>query len=282
MKRIAAWILVLVALMTWTAAGAESTGTKTRIKNMELSLVQNEDDYVRLHNMKLYVIVGSAEGVPTLQITLDYGDEQRLDSVLQVVGSRLLICIGGISGTYYVDLNELFDEPGKGLLLATAFGSTLQWFGSDPRESIRTLMPFDEEGVHTASIELPVEKLGMFLNRFLAGEEDPDAVQEEEVQSLTDTFLRPGEPIELKIRYWRGKRKIWFYLMRGDKGIVLYGRTKQSSGHMKFVNISEDEVQYNLLDLDQTTKDELIGELEFLGIKMGSFIRNSNLSRLSD
>ena len=132
MRKMLAWILVLASLLTWSAACAESSGTQIRLKEMRVFYAGNKDDYVRLNDMRLYLSAGSAEGIPTLQILLDYGDGQETESVLQVVGSKLVVCLGGINGTYYVDLNDVYEEPGKGLLMATAIGTAIQMFGADP------------------------------------------------------------------------------------------------------------------------------------------------------
>ena len=90
MKRVTALALALVMLLAWTVACAESTGTQIRLKSWKVSYIQNEDEYVRVHGVRLYVTAGSTEGIPTLQLSLEYGDDQELESVLQVVGSQLV------------------------------------------------------------------------------------------------------------------------------------------------------------------------------------------------
>jgi len=53
-----------------------------------------------------------------------------------------------------------------------------------------------------------------------------------------------------------------------------------STESMEIVNISEDEVKYNLLDLEDSVVEEMRGELEYMGFKLDSFVENSNMRKL--
>ena len=279
MKRVTALVLALVALLTWTLACAESTGTQIRLKSMKVSYIQNEDEYVRLHGVRLYVTAGSTEDIPTLQVSLDYGDDQELESVLQVVGSQLVFCLGGINGTYYVDLEQLFDEPGKGILMATGVGTALKLFGADPNALLDATVHKSKRGYYTVSFELPVEQIRETVGQLLGEQEDADAPLDTGLQSLLEVFSQSDEPIELEFRY-KPTRRFYVYIRNGENGIKLSAHVKETTGEVDLYNVSADEMKHNLLDLDQETKDELIGEFEFLGIKLGSFVRHTNLSRL--
>ena len=46
------------------------------------------------------------------------------------------------------------------------------------------------------------------------------------------------------------------------------------------INISTDEVQYNLLDLDEAVVQEMRDELDYMGFKLDSFLANSNMRKL--
>ena len=58
------------------------------------------------------------------------------------------------------------------------------------------------------------------------------------------------------------------------------GTMKLTSEPMEMVNISEDEVQYDLLNLDEAVVEEMKGELEYMGFKLDSFVENSNMRKL--
>ena len=282
MKRMTALVLALMMLLTWTAACAESSGTRIRLKSPRVNLVQNEDNKVHLHDMMIYATVGSAEGIPTLQIRLEYGEEeeQQLESAVQVVGSRLVMSLGGISGTYYIDLNDLYDEPDKGLEAATAFGDALLMLGSDPYTFIANAMPKDEDGIYTLGFPLSIEAARAFYARVMGGGENGEGMESAGILSaLNSLLLDPDQPIEMMIKY---KRKNWsrFFFLLGDGGVQVYSRTKLTTGPMEFMNPSADEVQHDLLNLDQATKDELSSELEFLEIKIVSFFLHSSLRKL--
>ena len=280
MKRLTALVLALMMLLTWTVACAESSGTQIMLRKMRVYNGENEDDYVSLHDMRLYLSAGSAEGIPTLQILLDYGDEQETESVLQVVGSKLVVCIGGINGTYYVDLNDVYEEPGKGLLTATAFGAAIQMFGADPDSVIKATMPKDEKKYRTLRFELPVQKIHEALERYTGEQESNDEVQKTGLMETLESFAQSDEPVEMMIRYRKSKKRFQLYFINGDEKIWLTARTQQTTGPMEFINPSADEEQRNLLELDQEMKDELAGELEFLGIKITSFLLHSSLKNL--
>ena len=108
MKRIMALALAIALLLASMAALADSSGSRMDMKKLKLKVVDSEgSNRVRLHGMELSVAIGSAEGIPTVQTSLFYGDSQQLDFVMQVVGSRLILCMGGVSGIYYVDLKHV-------------------------------------------------------------------------------------------------------------------------------------------------------------------------------
>ena len=280
MKRLTALVLALMMLLTWTVACAESSGTQFRMSKMRVNYGENKDDRASLNDMLLYLSVGSAEGIPTLQILLDYGDEQETESVLQVVGSKLVVCVGGINGTYYVDLNDFYEEPGKGLLMATAIGTAIQMFGADPDSVMKATMPRDEKKYRTLRFELPVEKILEALKSYAGEQESNDEAQKTRLMETLESFVQSDEPVEMMIRYRKAKKRFQLYLINGDEKIWLSARTKQTTGPMEFINPSADAEQHDLLNLDQETKDELAGEMEFLGIKMSSFLLHSSLKDL--
>ena len=49
---------------------------------------------------------------------------------------------------------------------------------------------------------------------------------------------------------------------------------------MELINISTDEVKYDLLNLDESVVEEMRGELEYMGFKLDSFVENSNIRKL--
>jgi hypothetical protein len=82
MKRVTALLLALAMLLAGASALAQSYGSRLELTKIRISLLGSTNTNVaRLHGVGLTVTVGSAEGVPTLQISLHYGDNQQLDSV---------------------------------------------------------------------------------------------------------------------------------------------------------------------------------------------------------
>ena len=147
MKRTMALLLVLAMLLTGASALAQSYGSRVELTKIRVSLLGSENKNVaRLHGMGLTLTVGSAENVPTLQVTLSYGDNQQLDSVAQIVDNQAIMCLGGVNGTFYADLDDLFGE-GQGDLVSSAIGSALLMFGSKPKMMLQMVLPINKKGV---------------------------------------------------------------------------------------------------------------------------------------
>ena len=86
--------------------------------------------------------------------------------------------------------------------------------------------------------------------------------------------------MKLSVRYNPNSNSLRIKLTQDGKGIYVRGTMKLSTETLDMVNISEDEVKYNLLDLDESVVEEMRGELEYMGFKLDSFVKNSNIRKL--
>lgn len=280
MKRLTALFLTLAMLLGGALAAAESYGSRLELTKIRVSLLGSENKNVaRLHGIGLTIIMGSAENVPTMQASLTYGDNQQLDAIAQIVDNQLVACLGGVNGTFYADLDALFGE-GKGKLVSGAIGSALLMFGSKPKMMLQMVLPVSEKGVFKKTFMIPADKYRAYVEPLVLALENTETLREEDEQSLRDVLPRGDEDVKLRVRYNPGSDTLRIRLTQNDKGIYLRGTMMLTSEPMELINISEDEVQYNLLDLDEAVVEEMRGELEYMGFKLDSFVENSNIRKL--
>lgn len=278
MKKMAALALAALLLLTALTACAESSGTRLDLTKMKITLRGSDNkDHVSLHGMTLSLAAGSAEGVPTLQATLDY--DEQVDSVFQVVDGRLLLSMGGITGTYYVDLGEAIGDAPKGRLMAAGVGAGLLMFGSNPDMAISLAMPLDKKGRHVANIEIPRALYLDLAERFLGMLEGSDFGVDAE--ALRKDIYENEEKVRIKIIYNAEAGKIWIRFLRGKKGVQLYARTALTTGPMEFINISADEGQHDLLNLDEEVLMDLSTDLDFMSMKAERFFTGVHLDKLT-
>ena len=280
MKRMTALLLALAMLLSGALAAAESYGSKMELTKIRVSLLGSKNENVaRLHGIALVVTVGSAENVPTMQASLLYGDNQQLDSIVQIVDGRAVGCLGGINGTFYADLDALFGA-GKGKLVSSGIGSALLMFGSKPKMMLQMVLPIDKKGVFKRTFTIPAEQYRSFIEPLVLALENTEAMREEDEQSLREVLPQDDTDVKLYVRYNPNSDSLRIKLTQNGKGIYVRGTLMLSTEPMPMINISEDEVQYDLLNLDDAVVEELRGELEYMGFKLDSFVENSNMRKL--
>lgn len=280
MKRITALLLIVAMLLAGASALAQSFGSRLELTKIRVSLLgSNNKNVARLHGIGLAVTVGSAEGVPTLQASLSYGDNQQLDGIAQIVDNQALMCLGGVNGTFYADLDALFGE-GNGGLVSSAIGSALLMFGSKPKMMLQLVLPISSKGVFKRTYMIPVEKYRAYIEPLVLALENTETLREEDEQSLREVLPKGDGDVKLSIRYNPNSDSLRIKLTQDGKGIYVRGTMHLTAEPMEMVNISEDEVKYNLLDLDDSVVEEMRGELEYMGFKLDSFVENSNMRKL--
>ena len=280
MKRTTALLMALVMLLTGALATAESYGSQLELTKIRVSLLGSENKNVaRLHGIGLVVTIGSAENVPTLQASLQYGDNQQLDAIAQIVDNQLVACLGGVNGTFYADLDALFGE-GRGNIVSSAIGGALLMFGSKPKMMLQMVLPISKKGVFRKTIMIPADKYRAYIEPLVLALENTETLRQEDEQALRDVLPKGDDAVKVSIRYNPNSDTLRIRLTQDGKGIYIRGTMKLTSEPMEMVNISEDEVQYDLLNLDEAVVEEMKGELEYMGFKLDSFVENSNMRKL--
>lgn len=280
MKKTVAVALLLMLLLTSAAACAESAGALSLSKLSISSVSDRRSSTVKLRKMSLSMLLGSVEGIPTLEINFDNGKGQQVDAIMQIVGTRLLVSIGGVSGTYYVDLTSIASEPGKGEMVAKAIGSTLALAGPHLDVLLYALTTEDSKGVRTLEIPLPDDMYIAVADSVLSIVEGLEAAEDIAGDDLAHEVEELEGGAVLRLRYKPNKDKIEISALQGDRGIQLSAKMEMAIEDAVFVNISQDEMQYDLMNLTEAQMDELRGELDIIAMKFGKFALGSGLSKL--
>ena len=281
MKRVTALLLALAMLLAGASALAQSYGSRLELTKIRISLLGSTNKNVaRLHGVGLSVIVGSAEGVPTLQASLTYGEGQQLDAIAQIVDNRLVGCHGGVKGTFYDDLDAIFGE-GQGALVSNAIGVGLLMGGSKPRMMLQMVLPVNSKGVFTKHFKIPADQYRAFIEPLVEALENTETLREADEQSLRDAIPQGDGEVELRVRYNPNSDTLRIRILQTGKGVYIRGTMHLTTEEMEMVNISTDEVQYDLLNLDPAVVEEMRDELDYMGFKLDSFVANSNMRKLS-
>ena len=193
--------MALVMLLTGALAAAESYGSQLELTKIRVSLLGSENKNVaRLHGIGLVVTIGSAENVPTLQASLQYGDNQQLDAIAQIVDNQLVACLGGVNGTFYADLDALFGE-GRGNIVSSAIGSALLMFGSKPKMMLQMVLPISKKGVFRRTIMIPADKYRAYIEPLVLALENTETLRQEDEQALRDVLPKGDDAVKVSIRY---------------------------------------------------------------------------------
>lgn len=281
MKRVTALLLALAMLLAGASALAQSYGSRMELTKIRISLLGSENTNVaRLHGVGLSVTVGSAEGVPTLQASLTYGDSQQLDAIAQIVDNRLVACLGGVNGTFYADMDAIFGE-GQGELVSNAIGVALLMAGSKPKMMLQMVLPVSSKGVFSKHFKIPADQYRAFIEPLVQALADTETLREADEQSLRDAIPQGDEEVELRVRYNPNSDTLRIRILQNGKGVYIRGTMKLTTEELEMINISTDAVQYDLLNLDEAVVEEMRDELDYMGFKLDSFVANSNMRKLS-
>ena len=282
MKKWMALFLAVVALATaCIPALAESSGTSFHLSGVVVRPVGgNSDVKAKLKGMEIDVRIGSANGVPTVQTYILFSEDQEMETVLQLMDSRLVLCMGGISGTYTVDLEDLMAEPGQGTMMAGAMGAALVMFGANPDVVLQTAVPANDNGTHIATFELAPEQYLPTLEALVERLTEAEMLTEEELADLQQGLLSGKEPVVFEWHYNPRKGTMSLKATQAEVGFRISANAQRTTGEMEFIDTGAPEDMVDLLNMDTDAMDELSTDLEFMGIKIISFIRHSTLHKL--
>ena len=145
---------------------------------------------------------------------------------------------------------------------------------------LQMVLPISKKGVFRKTIMIPADKYRAYIEPLVLALENTETLRQEDEQALRDVLPKGDDAVKVSIRYNPNSDTLRIRLTQDGKGIYIRGTMKLTSEPMEMVNISEDEVQYDLLNLDEAVVEEMKGELEYMGFKLDSFVENSNMRKL--
>ena len=285
MKRTFALVLAFMLAMASLAAVAEpfaeAPATVLTLDNFSVSMLdRGRAKAVRMKGMSLTMTVGSANAeVPTLLVTFDNGKGQLVDLVFQVAGERLLASAGGVSGTYYVDLAAVSGDPRDGEMLARGLRNGLAVAGPNLAGVLQALSTEDATGLRTVEFILPEDVYAPVARGILNIAGVLGFTKQRDLDAMSQQLEQGGGRAAVIIRYDQNGA---FELdaVRDGSGVRLKGDAKLTVQPMNLVNISADEMMYDLLHLNFLQLNELRGELAIVALKFGHFAGGTGLSRI--
>lgn len=286
MKRITALALALVLAMLalFPACAEDFMEPEPPISTLQLDklsvsrLTNGKAKTTSLKGMGLSLSMGTAGGVPTLQSSFDNGKGQLLDLIFQVYGDRLLLSMGGISGTYYVNLEEVAEAPGEGARLAKGVGSGLALAGGHLDAVLQALSTEDGSGVRTLTLNLPEGAYNAVAKSMLDIMGGIDLMKLLDVGELEEELEASDDSPSLILRYDPKAATFELDIVRGGNGLRLKADMTVTVEPMTLVNISTDELMYDLLHMDAMRLMELRGELAIIALKYGHFAGGTGLA----
>lgn len=280
MKRMVALLLALVALLGM-AARAEEKSSIVDLSGLAISYVDSRGARsVRFNRASMRVALGNSKGAPTVQATFDNGDGQVVDGVAQIVGRELLVSVGGITGTFALDMNALAAEGSTGDELARGLGNALSLAGSHLDVVLYAVTREDGTGMRAVEVPLPVPQLITAAEGLLSIADGMGATQDMDLEGLRASVEGIGEDARLGFRYSPETGVFEIAAIQGGRGMRLSGTMAMTFEPTTFIDITDDEEKYDLLNLSPEVLEQLRYELNMILTKFVDFADGTGLDDL--
>ena len=277
MKKAVALALVLAALLGFSAL-AETDASIVRMSDLSLAYV--DADGVRsvdFDGAVLTMALGEPNGMATVQVNFDNGNGQVVDAVAQIAGRELLLAMGGISGTYAVDLQAFAGEGNSGDDLANGLKHTLSLAGSHLDVVLYAITREGENGMRSVTAPLPMPQLISAAEALLSVREDAQDSQTMDMNELYGAVESMGEDAMLGFRYNPTTGAFELAAVQNGKGMRLSGTMSLSTEDMTFIDISQDEDRLDALNLTPEQMEDLRSEMDMVLVKYADFMTGAGL-----
>ena len=276
MKRVVAVALALALLLTAAFAGAEESMASTLVlSELELSLARESGvRNVRFDGMSLQMMLGSTRGIPTLQATFSSGEGQQVDAIMQVRSGLLLFSVGGITGQYYYDISRQL-----GADYAMALGGVMMLAGGNLEQALDLITTEDGDGNHSLQVNIPAGALAFAAASLLGMASIGGAANLDELRAA---LMSAGSSSSLSFSYNPGLGRFTLEIVQEGGTVRLEGAMQMSVSPVVFVEVSDEEERYDLMNLDAETLEQLQGEMSLIGIKLVHFADGAGLDDMLD
>ena len=164
--------------------------------------------------------------------------------------------------------------------MAKTVGSALALAGPHLDVLLYALTTEDAKGVRSMQIRIPdalYKAVAESVLSIMEGLETTDGL-------ISNDLLERAQALEggavLSLRYKPATGDIEIAALQNGNGMQLSAKMELSIGEQEFVNISADELQYDLMKLDAAQMNELRDELDIIALKFGKFALGTGLSKL--
>ena len=278
MKRIVALLLALTLALGLSCL-AEADASVVRLGDLTLSYADGSGvRSVRFEGASLTLAIGEPEGMPTVQASFDNGNGQMVDGVVRLAGREVQLSMGGISGTYTIDLQALAGEGNSADDTARGLTHAVELAGAHLDVVLYALTRDDGNGMRSLEMPLPMPQLISLAEAMLSAAGDP--TEDAGIDGLYSRVEALNADAMLLFRYSPETGAFELAAVQNGRGMRLSGTMQLSNERMIFIQISDEEEKLDALNLTDAQREALRSELDMVLVKYADFVMSAGLSAL--
>lgn len=280
MKKMLALVLALAAL-TGLLARAETNASVIRLTDLAVAYVDGGNARsVRFNGANMKLVMGASDGLTTAQLTFENGAGQVVDAILQLSGHEILFTMGGLTGVYVLDLDDVAGEGTTGEAIARGINDALALAGSHLDMVLYAVTRDDGSGMRVLEVPLPASQLIAAVEKLLLITEGMQAAEDIDLEGLRDSVERTGDDAVLTLRYNPSTGAIELSAAQNGRGMRLRGRMTLDVEPMSFIEFSPDEERYDVMNLTPEMIAQIQGELGIIFNKFMNFADGTGLDSI--
>ena len=278
MRRLVALLLSLALLLGISALAepaspAETEASILRLTDLSLAYVDESGmRSVRFEGSSLTAAIGISQGAPTLQVNFANDNGQMVDGVVQLAGREVLLSMGGISGTYAIDLQNFTGEGDNADDTVRGLTQVLQLAGSHLDVVLYAMTRDDGSGVRSLEVPLPMPQLISSAESLLSVTRGMEATQDVDLDELYQQVEALDDEAVLHFSYSPETGAFELSAIQNGRGMRLSGTMQLTNETMTFINITDDEEKLDALHLTPRQLEDLRSELDMVLVKYGDFV----------
>ena len=286
MNKLAALVLALALLLGVAALSepvpvAETEASILRLTELTMAYVdENGMRSVRFEGSSLTAAIGVSQGAPTLQVNFANDNGQMVDGVVQLADREVLLSMGGISGTYAIDLQTFTGEDGSADDTVRSLTQVLQLAGSHLDVVLYAMTRDDGNGMRSVEVPLPMPQLISTAESLLSVTEGMEATQDVDLDELYQQVEALNDEAVLRFNYSPETGAFELSAIQNGRGMRLSGTMQLTNEMMTFINITDDEEKLDALNLTPMQLEDLRSELDMVLVKYGDFVTAVGLDNL--
>ena len=266
-------LLLGISALAEPASPAETEASILRLTDLSLAYVDESGmRSVRFEGSSLTAAIGISQGAPTLQVNFANDNGQMVDGVVQLAGREVLLSMGGISGTYAIDLQNFTGEDDNADDTVRGLTQVLQLAGSHLDVVLYAMTRDDGSGVRSLEVPLPMPQLISSAESLLSVTRGMEATQDVDLDELYQQVEALDDEAVLHFSYSPETGAFELSAIQNGRGMRLSGTMQLTNETMTFINITDDEEKLDALHLTPRQLEDLRSELDMVLVKYGDFV----------